>query len=111
MTMDIKVGNTVVGMLLAMKRRYTAQKIVNTALDGTVYVQNTGRPITRYEVHCYCGTSEDRDALDDGANNGDVVTITTRDDVDVVGYIESETVDWKEWVDGHGVGQFVFIVR
>ena len=111
MTMDIKVGNTVVGMLIAMKRRYTAQKIVNTAIDGTVYVQNTGRPITRFEVNCYCGTAEDRDKLDEGCNNGDVVTVTTRDDVEVTGYIEDDSIEWKEWVDGHGVGRFILIVR
>lgn len=110
--MDIKVANTVVGMLLGnLKRQYTAQKVVLTATDGSVYVQNTGRPITRFEVNCYCGTPEARDAVDNASNNGDVVTVTTKDNVDVVGYIEDETVTWKEWVDGHGVGRFVLIVR
>ena len=110
--MDLKVGNEVVGMVLGnLRRRYKAQKIVNTALDGTVYVQTTGRPITRFEVNCYCGTGEDRDKLDAGANNGDVITVTTRDLVDVIGYVEEDTIDWKEWVDGHGVGRFTLIVR
>ncbi|MBR5678671.1 MAG: hypothetical protein IKX20_11135 [Paludibacteraceae bacterium] len=110
--MDIKAGNTVVGMLLGnLKRQYTAQKVILTATDGTVYAQNTGRPIVRFEVNCYCGTAEDRDAVDDASNNGDVVTVTTKDNVDVVGYIEDDSISWKEWVDGHGVGKFTLIVR
>ena len=108
--MDLKVGNEVVGMVLGLlKRKYTAQKIVNTALDGTVYTQNTGRPITRYMVNCYCGTEEDRNKLDDGCNNGDIITITTKDMVDVTGYIEEVSIEWKEWIDGHGVGKFTLI--
>ena len=110
--MDLKVGNEVVGMVLGtLRRRYKAQKIIVTALDGTTYAQNTGRPITRYEVNCYCGTAEDRDKLDAGSNNGDVITVTTRDEVDVTGYVEEDSIEWKEWVDGHGVGRFILIAR
>lgn len=109
--MDLKVGNTVVGQVLEFRRKYTAQKIVNTALDGTVYVQNTGRPITRYETRCLCRTAEDRDKLDEGANNGDIITVTTRDNDDVTGYVENNTIEWQEWVDRHGVGRFTFIQR
>ena len=48
---------------------------------------------------------------DDAANNGDIVTVITRDEVEVIGYIEDETIAWNEWIDGHGVGRFVLIKR
>lgn len=109
--MDFRVGNDVVGMVLGIKKRPQAQKITNAALDGTVYVQNTGRPIMRYEINVFCGTAEDRDKVDDAANNGDIVTVVTREEVEVIGYIEDETITWNEWIDGHGVGRFILIKR
>ena len=109
--MDVLVGNDVVGMALNIKKRPQAQKVLNSALDGTVYVQNTGRAILRYEVNIYCGTKADRDKMDDASNNGDIVTVVDRDEVDIIGYIEDDTITWNEWIDGHGVGRFVLIKR
>ena len=109
--MDLMVGNEVIGMMIGIKRKYTAQKVISVALDGTAYIQNTGRPVTRYEIHCYCGTAEDRDKLDDASNFGNVVTVITRDGVEVTGYIEDSSLEWKEWVDRHGVAKFTLIQR
>lgn len=108
---DLKVGSTVVGRTIEFRRKYTAQKVVNTALDGTTYIQNTGGAITRYEVRCFCKTAEARDKLDEGANIGDIITVTTIENEDVVGYVESPTIEWQEWTDRHGVGKFTMIVR
>ena len=109
--MDLKVGSQVVGMILNIKRQPQSRKVMNTALDGSVYVQNTGSPIRKYQVDFYCGTPEDRDRVDDACNEGDVVTIITREEVEVEGFIEDQTIPWNEWVDGHGVGRFVLVQR
>lgn len=109
--MDLRIGNTVVGEVLEFRRKYDAQKLINSALDGTVHTQSTGGPITRYETRCLCRTAEDRDRLDDASNYGDIITVTTRDNVDVDGYVENNTIEWQEWKDRHGVGHFTFIKR
>lgn len=109
--MDLKVGNDVVGRAIEFRRKDKAQKVINTALDGTAYIQNTGQPIIRYDVRCYCKTAEDRDKLDDGSNYGDLITVITADDESVTGYIEDD-IDWQqEWPDRHGVGHFKLIVK
>lgn len=107
--MDFKVEGITIGTVLNAKRRFTAQKMVNTTLDGTVYIQSTGKPISRYEVYVYCGTPEDRNSLDKAANESASVTITLRDGAIVTGYIEEDEVTWREWIDGHGVGSLTII--
>ena len=107
--MDLKVGNAVIGKALSTKKLPTAQKVVNTALDGTAYVQITGNPILRYSVNCYCATPEMRDAVDAASNEGAEITLIMEDSTEITGYIEEPTVSWKEWKDGHGVGRFTLI--
>lgn len=107
--MDLKVGNSVVGKMLDIKRKYTAQKVINTALDGTVYVQTTGEKITRYVINVYCDTSANRDALDEAANTGAQITAIDRNSDSIIGFVEEDAIAWKEWADGHGVGKFTLI--
>lgn len=104
----IKVGNDVVAQVLARKRKPTAQKIVNTALNGTSYVQTTGSAIWRYEVSIYCDTPEKRALVDEACYNGADVTLIY-DDLTEIGYIEDVAVTWKEWTDEHGVGSFTLL--
>lgn len=109
---DLKVGNDVVGRAIEFRRKDTARKVINTALDGSVYIQNTGQPIIRYEVRCYCKTAENRDKLDNASNNGDLITVVINDNDSVIGYVEDDTINWQqEWPDRHGVGHFKLIVR
>lgn len=107
--MDLKIGNETIGMVLAIKRRPEAQKMMSIALDGTPYAQTTGRAIRKYVINCFCGTNEDRTKLDDACNEGALVTVITRDNTEVTGYIEEITLEWKEWIDGHGVTKFTLI--
>ena len=110
MSRVLKVGNNTIAQVLSRKRRPVAQKIVNTALDGTAYVQTTGGPVWRYEVYIFCATLEEREAVDEACYEGAEVTLIF-DDLTVNGFIESEAVSWREWVDEHGVGSFVLIKK
>ena len=107
--MDLNIDGAVEGRVLNYKRQYTAQKIISTALDGSSYAQNTGNAITRYVVYVYCSTAAHRNALDSASNTCDIVSIIDRNGSEIRGYIEDEGIEWKEWVDGSGVGKFVLI--
>lgn len=107
--MDLYVGSTVRGHVLNYKRKYEAQKKVTTALDGTSYVQNLGNAITRYQIDVFCSTESNRNALDSACNECDNISIVLRDGNEVIGFIEEEEIEWKEWLDGHGVGKFTLI--
>lgn len=109
--MELKIGSTLAGVLLNITKKPTAQKVINTALDGTTYIQNTGYPIMRYDVDCYCATPENRELVDDACNDGSIITLTDRSGTEILGYIEENAVKWKEWIDGHGVGKFTLIRR
>lgn len=101
-------GNTVADVINA-KQNLTAQKIVNTALDGTTYVQNVGNAITRYILDIYCETKALRDAVDLACNLGARLTLDFGENNTVDGFIEDNTISWKEWKDGHAVGKITFI--
>ena len=105
---EITVNGNIVGRALGCKKAYSAQKIVNTALDGSIYVQNTGKPIDRRLVHAYCSTPESRYNLDSASNYGAAVTIEWNGKT-LVGYV-ADNISWKEWADEHGVGSFTFLV-
>lgn len=105
---DLKVNGNTIATVLGCKKAYAAQKIVNTALDGSIYVQNTGKAVDRRLVHAFCATVDDRDDLDAASNDGATVTIEWRGKT-LVGYI-AENVEWREWSDGHGVGVFTYLV-
>ena len=107
--MDFYVGNTLRGQVLNYKRKFEAQKLVSKALDGTSYAQSLGNAITRYEVHVYCATETNRNALDSACNECDEVSIILRSGSEIKGFIEDEEIVWKEWTDGHGVGKFTLI--
>ena len=107
--MNVKINDEIVGTALNVKKQDTAQKMLSIALDGTPYAQTTGSPIIRYIVDCYCGTATNRNKLDNASNQGALVTVSTRNDLEVTGYIEENTIDWKEWPDGHGVGKFTLV--
>ena len=107
--MDCKLGDTVVGKIAGYKAIPQAQKIISTALDGTAYGQKTGNAIHKYEVNVYCSTALNRTLLDFACQGCTEVTIILRNGLEVIGIIEEETIKWKEWVDGHGVGKFTLI--
>ena len=107
--MDLKIENTSVGTVLNAKRAYTAQKVINSALDGTTFIQTTGGAITRYIIDVYCETKAKRDILDEANNDGVLLTLVLDANTSVYGYVEEETITWKEWRDGHGVGHFTLI--
>ena len=98
-----------IGVVLGVKQAYEPQKIINTALDGTVYVQTTGKATDKKQVDVYCSTVERRNALDTASNEGALLTIDNWRGSRLLGFIE-KTVTWKEWKDGHGVGRFTYIV-
>lgn len=104
----IKVDNVSIGTVLGCKKMLTPNKVVNTALDGSVYIQTVGDPIDRRQIHAYCDTIAMRNALDYAANYGAQVTIEWNNQT-IVGYIEND-VSWNEWKDGHGVGKFILLV-
>ena len=107
--MDVIIGEDVVGTCLNHKKTPTAQKVLNTTMNGSVYGQQTGDAIIRYEMIVYCPTKSDRDALDQASNQCGEITVILRDNTEVTGIIEDVTIEWKEWEDGHGVGTFVLI--
>jgi hypothetical protein len=53
-------------------------KILNTALDGTVYLQIIGAPVKYYDVGAVI-SSTDREALEDAEANGDLLSLTEVD--------------------------------
>lgn len=107
--MDCKIDETVVGKLIGYKPIPQAQKIISTALDGTVYGQKTGEAINKYEVNVYCSTVSNRMLLDEACQECAEVTIVLRNEDEFVGIIEEDTIAWKEWIDGHGVGKFTLV--
>lgn len=107
--MDLKKDTTIYAKVLNAKRLFEARKIISTALDGSTYVQNTGKAITRYELDIYCATGTMRDMVDEACNEGDRLTLVF-DNLDTIdGFIEDETIEWKGWKDGHGVSKIKFI--
>ena len=107
--MDFKIGSAVVGKCLNYKFLPVAKKIISYALDGTVYAQSTGKATNKYEVDIYCSTSLGRAAVDTASLNCSEVILCDRGGAEHVGFIEEETIDWKEWKDGHGVGHFTVV--
>ena len=108
--MDFIIGETVVGKVLNYKKKHTAQKVISTALDGTVYSQQTGNAHVRYEMDVYCSTSTNRNSIDSANDQCYPVQFIQRNGLQAVtGIIEEDTIDWKEWKDGHGVGHFTII--
>ena len=105
---EIKIDGVTVATALGCKQSYAPNKIVNTALNGTIYVQNTGKPIDRRLVHAYCESFSDREDLDRASNEGAALTIDWKDRT-LLGYI-ADNISWQEWKDGHGVGAFTFLV-
>lgn len=107
--MDCKIGDSVVGKVLNYKHLPQAQKIISTSLDGTVYGQKIGEAIEKYSVDVYCATATMRTQMDNACSGCAEVTIILRTSVEITGIIEEETIDWREWADGHGVGHFTLI--
>ena len=107
--MECRIDETVVGRLVGYKYLPQAQKIISKALDGTVYGQKIGNAIHKYEVNVYCSTASNRSLLDLACQECTEVTITLRNRSEFTGIIEEETIEWKEWADGHGVGKFTLI--
>lgn len=107
--MDFNVGSVTVGKCLNYKAQYEAKKIISRANDGTVYAQSVGKPIQRFEVDVYCATALTRAFLETASFNCAEVTLYNRSNSPIVGFIEDETINWKEWKDGHGIGHFTII--
>ena len=107
--MDFKVGDSTIGKCLDYKRRPEAKKIISKANDGTVYAQSVGKPIIKYEVDIYCSTNLLRVMLETASANCSEVTLYDRNNSQIVGFIQDETIEWKEWRDGHGIGHFTII--
>lgn len=106
---ELKVDDYTIAKVLNAKKDLTAQKIVNTALDGSVYVQNVGNAITRYTLDIFCETKALRDMVDACCNNGARVTIVFSAQDTLDGFIEDDSISWKEWKDNHGVAKITFI--
>ena len=107
--MDVNIGTVKVGTCLNYTKKPTAQKVINISKGGSVYAQQTGKPVKKYEVAIFCPTKENRDAIDTASNECIEITLESRDATEITGIIEDETIEWKEWEDGHGVGTFVLI--
>ena len=107
--MELKIENISVGTVLNAKKQYTAQKIIKNALDGTTFVQTIGGAITRYVIDVYCETKAKKDMLDNANNDGTLLTLVLDQSTTVYGYVEEDTISWKEWRDGHGVGHFTMM--
>ena len=108
--MDCKINGTDVGTVLNYKHLPEAQKIISKALDGTVYGQKTGDAVSKYSVDLFCSTKYKRESIDLACANCTEIIMTLRDGLtNVTGIIEEETVNWKEWVDGSGVGKFTLV--
>ena len=106
----IKRGNDTLGIMLRFKYKPKALKISNTALDGTPYVQNPGKATDKRESAVFCDSYEKKHAMDEASNDGALLTVLW-EGTTVRGYIENDSINWKEWRDGHGVGQFTLIVK
>ena len=107
--MDCKINDSVVGKVLNYKYLPRAQKIISKSLDGTAYGQKVGDATITYSVDVYCATASRRASMDNACSDCAEVTIILRTGVEVTGIIEEETIDWKEWKDGHAVGKFTLI--
>lgn len=107
--MDCKIDDTVVGKVLNYKSLPQAHKIISLSLDGTVYGQKIGEATRKYLVHVYCATALNRTYLDLACSGCLEISIVLRTGLEVTGIIEEETIDWKEWTDGHGVGKFTLV--
>lgn len=107
--MELKVGSGVVGKVLNYRPVQVAQKVITTALDGTVYAQKTGDPVQKYVVDAYSPSAIYRGILDTACSRAEEVSFTNRSNVEIPGVIEEESIEWKEWPDGHGVAKFTLI--
>lgn len=107
--LDFNVGTTTIGKCLDYKQRNEAKKIISKANDGTVYAQSVGKPAVRYEVDIYCSTALLRAMVETASVNCSEVTLYDRNNSQIVGFIEEDTIEWKEWTDGHGIGHFTII--
>lgn len=108
--MDLRSGEVVLlGKCLNYSKVQQSRKVITPALDGTVYAQSTGKAIIRYEVDVYVSSALQRILLETAHEQCAGVTLYLRDNTPVNGVIESETLAWKEFVDGHGVAHFVII--
>jgi len=107
--MELKIESTSIGIVLNAKKQPYAQKIIKNALDGTTFIQTTGGAIIRYIIDVFCDTKAKRDSLDEANNNGTLLTLVLGENNSVYGYVEDETISWKEWKDGHGVAHFTMM--
>lgn len=108
--MDLRSGEVVLlGKCLNYSKLQQSRKVITPALDGTVYAQSLGKAVVRYEVDIYVSSSLQRILLETAHEQCAGVTLYLRDNTPVNGVIESETMDWKEFPDGHGVAHFVII--
>ena len=107
--MDFKVGDSVIGKCLSYRFLPQAKKKINAALDGTVYAQSTAKRLNKYEVHIFCATALTRALLDTANAYCSEVTMCDRNGSEHTGFIVEDTLEWKEWKDGHGVAHFTII--
>lgn len=105
----IKNGNKLLGTVLGFKQKYKSLKVTNTALDGTPYIQTTGKATERRDTSVFCDTPEKRINLDSASNTAALLDVTWRD-VQYRGYIEGD-ITWNEWKDETGVGKFTLVVK
>lgn len=105
----IKRGNDTLGVVLGFKYKPKALKINNVSLTGVPYVQNTGEATHKRETYVYCDTPEKRQGMDEASNDGAILTAIWQGKT-YRGYIEND-ISWKEWRDGHGVGEFNMIIK
>lgn len=107
--MDFKINDSVVGKCLDYRYRPEAKKIISRANDGTAYAQSVGLPTRKYIVDVYCASGLARTMVDLASTSCAAVTFVDRKGSEHTGFIEDDTIEWKEWKDGHGVGQFTII--
>ena len=103
------IDNKQVVPILSLIPARTPQKIVNHALDGSVYVHTIGPGRVTADVNVLAKTKEERDAVDLAACDGNVIVCKFEGRTHT-GYIE-EGVTWRTFRDGwSGVGAFRLLV-
>ena len=105
----VKTGNTVLGVALGCVNSYKARKILNSALDGTPYMQTTGNPDMKKEVTIWCETPEDRYATDNASNNGALLSVEWHNKT-FTGFVDGD-IKWEQFRNERGAGTFTLIVK
>ena len=110
MERDVKIGSEVIGTMLDVKRKPSIHKVTGTFLSGQAFIQTVGDITDRRRYWVYCPTQSNRDSLDSACLYGKMINIEWQGKI-TYGYIEDESLVWKEWRDEHGVCSLTLVVE